>query len=204
MKKFFVKLLFVIIVLLLTSKILLSQPITVWTVDGDSIPVFDVKFGDSLNDSTFYYLKGKRRWISLDKNEIFGVVYPEGKHTILYSPQNEYDMSISRMTMYIKGHSLGYRKSNKTAFFTAFGAGLISMSLPPDQLYLAPIFPISAIVVIGKVTPIKKPDFSNEDILDGYIQRRKKQNIKYALYGGMCGLLVGSLSSFAVYGWGWK
>ncbi len=180
------------------------QPIVIWTTDGDSLTALSVKMSENISDSLIFFQKSKKRWSRLEQKEVFSLTYPDGSSQILYVPTREDDISVSRMTMFICGHSMGYKGKKSAPFFTGFAAGMISMALPPDRLFLAPIFPLTTTIVVGRVSPLKMPNFGNEDMLDGYVQRRKKQNVKYSLYGGIAGMTVGSLASFVIYGWGWK
>ena len=74
------------------------------------------------------------------------------------------------------------------AFLIGFASGSLGMLLPPDNIYVAPLFPLTAVICVGKFSGKKTINFNDENFIEGYSQRRK-QNIKSAI-GEDCQVLL--------------
>lgn len=178
-----------------------AQSPVIWTVSGEKIECVDIRdFQDtSLAEIQFVDLKNRNDLI--DRQEVFSITY-QNKTTYLYSPIFDDDRTLEQMKLFIEGNREGYLGSTTGSFFVGFASGLLAMSIPPDKLFFSPLIPFTAVVSIGVYSPFKEPSINDDHFLDGYQQRRKKQNVKSAVKGGIAGLAVGVLGSFLIYGWG--
>ncbi len=181
---------------------LCAQMPVIWTVDGDSIVAREVSYFQDTATKVVQYLNFRLKWQDIDRQEIFSIKLADESMHYLYQPLYDDDKNLDQMKRYINGHRDGYKGSRRNAFLLGFASGAATMVLPPDRFYAAPLIPLTAVICIGKFSPVKMPLIDDASYIEGYRQRRKSQNIKEALWGGLSGLLVGATGSYLIYGWG--
>ncbi|MGI6479379.1 MAG: hypothetical protein ACOX0M_08065 [Salinivirgaceae bacterium] len=181
-----------------------AQAPVIWTVSGDSIVVREVEDFQDTSLISIKYKSMRERWTDIDRQDIFSIKLSDDNLHYLYQPLFEGDKNLDQMKLYIDGHREGYKGKTYGAFLIGFASGSLGMLLPPDNIYVAPLFPLTAVICVGKFSGKKTINFNDENFIEGYSQRRKKQNIKSAIWGGLSGLAVGVTGSFLIYGWGVK
>ncbi|MDD2565032.1 MAG: hypothetical protein PHU27_12535 [Salinivirgaceae bacterium] len=178
-----------------------AQTPVIWTVEGEKIECIEIENYKDPSATEIKFINSKNRADLIDRHEVFSITERDSTQYI-YSPLFEDDRTLEQMKLYINGQRLGYSINSRDALIIGFASGLLSMSLPPDKLFMAPLFPFVTTICIGKISPTKMPDINDEHFRDGFKQRRKKKNIKSSVIGGVAGVVVGVFGSFLIYGWG--
>lgn len=198
MKKFYL----VLFLTLFCAVPFFAQPI-IWTIDGDSIATLEVELFQDTSMSIRYKNLCKR-WLDIDRQDIFSIQYNEDNVQFLYRAEQEDDLTIAQMQRFIAGCRDGATKSKTAPFTAGFISGLMALTTPPDLLYLAPLLPLTTVIVIGRYSGLTLKYSYDENYVAGYSLKRKKNAIKASIYGSILGLGLGSVGSFLVYGWGLK
>jgi len=192
----------VLVLTLVLQTAIFAQAPVIWTVNGDSIIAREVSYFQDTATKVVQYLTVRLKWQDIERQEIFSIKLADESMHYLYQPIFEGDRNLEQMNKYIEGHRTGYKGSKRGAFLIGFAGGALAMALPPDKMFVAPLFPLTAIICVGKFSPTRMPSNMDEHFMEGYRHRRKAQNVKSAVWGGLSGLLVGAAGSFLIYGWG--
>jgi hypothetical protein len=132
---------------------------------------------------------------------VFSIKSPDNIETILYAPLFEGDRTVKQMQEYLKGDIYARQLSTTGVFLIGFAGGLTALSIPPDCPYFFTLMPLATVVGIGIFSPVKPSPNDDFDFESGYKYRRKKKNVKTAIWGAIAGTAVGVIGSFFTYGY---
>jgi len=177
------------------------------TITGDSIFAHKIEsLSDEPSVAEIKYISFKKKkniemekWSFIDRSEVFSIKSPDNIETILYAPLFEGDRTVKQMQEYLKGDAYARQLSTTGIFFIGFAGGLTALSIPPDRPYFFTLMPLATVVGIGIFSPTKLSPSDDFDFDAGYKFRRKKKNVKTAIWGAIAGTATGILSSFFVY-----
>ncbi len=195
--------LFLVLIMSISVDFFAQSPV-IWTVNGDSILTSGIGDYSDTSSITISYKNKRDKWTDIDRQDVFSIKIANENVYYVYRPLFDGDRNLEDMKLFIDGNIAGYKSSTLGAFCVGFAAGSLSMCLPPDNLYVAPLFPLTAVICIGKYSGNKAIALKDDNFTEGYRQRRKSKNIKSAIWGGLSGLAVGVTGSFFIYGWGLK
>ena len=159
-----------------------AQAPVIWTVSGDSIVVREVEDFQDTSLISIKYKSMRERWTDIDRQDIFSIKLSDDNLHYLYQPLFEGDKNLDQMKLYIDGHREGYKGKTYGAFLIGFASGSLGMLLPPDNIYVAPLFPLTAVICVGKFSG-KKTIILTTRTLSKVTAKDVKQNIKSAIWG---------------------
>lgn len=185
-----------------------AQRAVITTLDGDSVCVRSASLAsDTAQVVSYLTLRGRQGEVARD--QVFSIRDTAGAVAYLYRPLSDDDLDLAQMSSYIAGHKMvgrRYRKQRAGAFAVGFACGLVSMAYQPSTLYLAPVAPLGGCVMVSAFT--LRSDRHRGDLdeytFDGFRARRRRHNLVSSIWGGLSGMVVGSVGSFFVHGWGLK
>ncbi|PLX23489.1 MAG: hypothetical protein C0599_04450 [Salinivirgaceae bacterium] len=181
--------------LLICSFLAANAQYKITTLKGDILRTTEIKIVEDNSFKELIYLNtyGKEKY--LDYESIFSID-EKGKKSIVYKPQDEFDLNVKRMQQMVNGRIAGkdagcFWGAFLTSFALTSASGFVDIT-NQGQLFFTPLIPAVATIGIGlygwksKV----KHDNRDEDFTTGYREQRAYRMIKASLLGGAAGLGV--------------
>jgi hypothetical protein len=181
--------------LLIYSFIAANAQITITTLKGDVLRTTEMKIVEenSFKELMFLNTYGKKKY--LDYESIFSIVEND-KKSIVYKPQDEFDLNIDQMQQMVNGRIAGkdagcFWGAFLTSFALTSASGFFDIT-NQGQMFIAPLIPLGATIGIGLYGWKSKVKHENqdEDFITGYQEQRAYRMIKASLLGGAAGLGV--------------
>jgi hypothetical protein len=181
---------------------------TVWLLNGKKIIINDYninKYEDTHN-LVYFNTRGKEKQIGVD--DIFSVTDNTGEERIFYKKDSLIGsfFTTTQMKDYVRGEFEAH-KNYKAPLSTALGfiAGGVSVIIPLEKMFYAPLIPAAATTIIGCTKPAGKkiknkyPNYANNNYyILGYKESAKNKRIKNALKGSVAGMAAGIIVAFII------